>query len=114
MAKSKSWQAYERVIASLFGTFRTPLSGINSRHGPGDILVPDDLAMLVECKCRANSLHLSMFEDACADAKKNKLDPVRTLLFFKRKHAHDSIVTMHVDMFTKIWNVPGVRELFKR
>jgi hypothetical protein len=55
-----------------------------------------------------------MFEDACADAKKNKLDPVRTLLFFKRKHAHDSIVTMHVDMFTKIWNVPGVRELFKR
>ena len=98
----------------MFGTFRTPLSGINSRHGPGDIIIPDDLALLVECKVRASSSHWTLYDDACKDARKNKLDPVRTLLFFKQKHGHGSIVTLDTDMFERIWNVPGVRELFAK
>jgi len=112
MAQSKAWQAFEREIATLFGTFRVPLSGINSRHNAGDVILVDGLDCLVECKTRAGSIHLTMFRNAVKDAIKNKIDPLRVLLFFKQKGKHGFIVTMNGDMFERIWKVPGVRELF--
>jgi hypothetical protein len=114
MARSVAWKQFEREIALLFGTFRVPLSGINSRHNAGDIILPLDLSMLVECKTRAGSLHLSMFRAACKDAVKNKIDPIRTLLFFRQKFHKGYIVTMDGEAFEHIWNVPGVRELFAK
>lgn len=38
---SKSWKALERRIASKFGTFRTPLSGMSSRHTASDTMHPE-------------------------------------------------------------------------
>lgn len=113
MARSVAWKSFERVIATLFGSFRVPLSGINSRHNAGDVILPDDLDMLIECKTRASSQHWTLFDEACQDAKKNKVDPLRTLLFFKQKRKQGSIVTMDTEMFERIWAVPGVRDLFR-
>jgi hypothetical protein len=114
MARSVAWKAFEREVATLFGSFRVPLSGINSRHNAGDVILPDDLSMLIECKCRATSIHLTIFRDACRDAVKNGVDPIRTLLFFRQKSHKGYIVTMSGEAFEHIWNVPGVRELFAK
>ena len=47
MAQSKAWKALERRIAKRFGTFRTPLSGMSSRHTASDTLHPE---MYIEVK----------------------------------------------------------------
>ena len=44
---SKSWKVFERKVARMFGTERTPLSGGNSRHTRSDTLHPE---LFVECK----------------------------------------------------------------
>ncbi len=114
MPKSNAWKAFEREIATLFGSFRVPLSGINSRHNAGDVILPDDLSLLIECKTRETSQHWTLFDVACKDAKRNGIDPIRTLLFFKQKRKQGFIVTVDGAMFEQIWNVPGVRDLFKK
>jgi len=45
----KTWKKLERRIGKFFGTCRTPLSGISSRHTSSDI-IHDKL--YVECKLR--------------------------------------------------------------
>lgn len=109
--RSVAWKAFEREIAKIFGSFRVPLSGINSRHNAGDVIIPDGFSMLVECKTRAGSLHWTMFNEAQKDAEKNKVDPTRTLLFFKQKSKHGYIVTMDGELFEKIWEIEAVKEL---
>ena len=44
---SKSWKVFERTVARMFGTERTPLSGGNSRHTRSDTL---HSKLFVECK----------------------------------------------------------------
>lgn len=112
--QSKSWQVFERFIADIFGTFRTPLSGVNSRHNAGDIILIDNLSLLCECKVRGNSVHWTMYREACADAKKNGIATLNTLLFLKVRGAHGSIVTMDTEKFAQIFAVPGVKELFQK
>lgn len=112
--QSDAWKAFERVIATLFGSFRVPLSGINSRHNAGDVILPNDISMLIECKCRASSSHWTMFNDARKDAKKNGVDPLNTMLFLKVKYHEGSIVTMDTALFERIWAVPGVRDVLAK
>lgn len=112
MARSQAWKQFERVVAATWGSFRVPLSGINSRHNAGDVILPVGTSALIECKTRAGSSHWTMFSEAQADAKKNGIDPIRTLLYFKQKHKQGYIVTMDGELFEKMLALPEVRSLF--
>lgn len=114
MAKSQSWKAFERVVATTWGSFRVPLSGINSRHNAGDVILPEGVSALIECKTRAGSSHWTLFDEAREDAKRNGIDPLRTLLYFKQKRKHGYIVTMDGELFEKMLAVPEVRALFAK
>lgn len=100
MAKtSKScWTAFERWIASFWGTKRTPLSGENSGHGGGDIILTGYDA-LVEAKLRSKFIHHTLFRAAQADAKKHKINPLHTFLYTKLKHERGAIVLMDAEFF---------------
>jgi hypothetical protein len=114
MGRSVAWKQFERVIAATWGSFRVPLSGINSRHNAGDVIIPDDLSLLIECKTRAGSLHWTMFDEACQDAKRNGVNPLHTLLYFKQKHKQGYIVTLDGELFEKMLAIPEVRKLFAK
>lgn len=59
MAKS-TWKRVERDIAKFFGTNRTPLSGINSRHTASDTLHED---LFIEVKYRRYQTVISFWDD---------------------------------------------------
>lgn len=110
MPQSKAWKDFERKVASIWGSYRVPLSGINSRHNAGDVILPQGISALLECKTRQNSAHWELFKDAQDDAIKNKINPLHTILFFKKKGANGYIVTMDGKLFEKI--LPFIRHIF--
>jgi len=112
MARSVSWKQFERVIAATWGSFRVPLSGINSRHNAGDVILPDGVSALLECKVRAGSAHDTLFELAQADAEKNHIDKTRTLLYLKVKGKHGYTVTMDGSLFEQFMKIDGFMDLF--
>src|SRR5579875_2220090 len=79
---------------------RKPLSGRNSKQGPGDHIVPEDFTFFSECKLAARFAHHSTFDVARASAKKDRRRD--TLLFTQRKHSKGYLVTMHRDTFLRI------------
>lgn len=96
-----TWKAFERAVAKTdFDTRRMPLSGANSGHGGGDVLLPDGADFLVECKYRAGFLHHSLFEAAEADAKKHGRD--YAILYTKVKGQHGWLVTVDKDTFSRL------------
>lgn len=113
MAKSKAWQQFERVVASTWGSFRVPLSGINSRHNAGDVILPDGVYALLECKTRQSSAHHTLWREAVEDAKKNGIDPEKTVLYFKQKSSHGYIVTLDGSLFERLLAIPQVYAIFQ-
>lgn len=106
-----AWKNFERAVAKTWGSFRVPLSGINSRHNAGDVILPNGVKALIECKLRGNSVHYTLFKLAQKDALKNGIDADNTLLYLKVKATHDYLVTMTGDMFEKIMQTEA-RKLF--
>ena len=78
-----------------------PLSGENSGHGGGDVLLPADSPYLVECKLRARFAHHALFKAAKADAKKH--GKPWTLLFTKQKYEDGFLVTMDAELFKTLY-----------
>jgi hypothetical protein len=107
-------KAFERVVAATWGSHRVPLSGINSRHNAGDVILPTDVSALLECKTRVSSSHWSLFAGAVKDAIKNKVDPERTVLYFKKVGARGHLVTVDGKMFARMLQIPGVKLLFHK
>jgi hypothetical protein len=108
VATSRStWKQFERVVATIFGSFRVPLSGINSRHNAGDVIVPPGMEFLAECKYREKFLHHKLFRDAQADAAKNGVKTFNVFLFTKQKSETGFLVTMTGDMFNTLMQIPG-------
>jgi hypothetical protein len=103
----------ERKTATRWGSHRVPLSGINSRHNAGDVILKD-LNLLIECKFRAKNVQHTLFRAAQADAAKNGVNPLHVLLYSKVKHEVGEIVTMDADLLDLIKSVPGVMEIFKK
>lgn len=112
MSTSKStWTQFERECAKDWGSFRMPLSGMNSRHGGGDVIIPADVDVLVECKYRAKHAHHALFNAAAADAKKHgKKHPI---VYTKMKQEHGCRVILDGATWTKLLDIPGVRDFFK-
>ena len=102
MSTSKStWTGFERVVASRdWDSFRTPLSGENSRHGGGDVILPADSPYLVECKVRAAFNHHALFAEAKKDAVKH--GKKHAILYTKKKREHGWLVTIDGELFTQM------------
>lgn len=72
---SKStWKAFERLVATFFGTRRVPLSGSNSGHNTNSDSLHEDL--YVECKVRAKFALWTLFMDTEKKAKEEDKLPV--------------------------------------
>ena len=102
MATSKSaWTSFERAVAARdWDSFRTPLSGENSRHGGGDVILPVESPFLVECKLRSKFAHHSLFAEAERDAKKHgKQHPI---LYTRKKHEHGWLVVIDGELFSAL------------
>ncbi len=70
------WKALERRIAASLGTYRTPLSGGNSRLTRSDTLHP---TLYIECKLRARATIATLFEAVAQQARKEAKHPVIAL-----------------------------------
>jgi hypothetical protein len=79
---------------------RTPLSGENSRHGGGDVILPAESPYLVECKLRAAFVHHTLFAAAKKDAAKHGKQ--HAILYTKRKREHGWLVTIDGELFSKL------------
>jgi hypothetical protein len=114
MAKtSKScWKNFERECAKDWKSFRMPLSGQNSRHGGGDVLIPDDVDVLVECKLRAKHAHHALFSAAEADALKH--GKKHAILYTKQKHKHGCLVVLDGELWSELLTIDGVMGSLKK
>jgi hypothetical protein len=110
---SKScWSGFERQVARTdWNSERMPLSGSASRHGGGDVIIPKDLDVLIECKLRAAFITHTLFADAVADAVKHKKR--HAILYTKRKHDRGWLVTIDGNLWTKLLQIDGVMEALK-
>jgi hypothetical protein len=73
MANKSNWKGFEREVASMIDTERTPLSGGNSKHTRSDSL---SKTIFAECKKRVKfSLH-SLFRETKELAKKEGKLPI--------------------------------------
>ena len=85
---------------------------MNSRHGGGDVIIPADVDVLVECKYRAKFAHHALFTSAAVDAKKHgKLHPI---LYTKAKQEHGWRVILDGATWSQILALPGVRDYFSK
>jgi hypothetical protein len=89
-----------------------PLSGVNSRHGPGDVIIPENYSLVIECKFRNSFLHHRLFRDAVEDAQRYGIDPKRVLLYTREKNRHGDLVVLDADMLDEILSVPAARQKF--
>ena len=116
---SKSaWQNFEREVAAAdWDSKRNPLSGANNRQDDGtprggDVIIPADGDVLIECKYRVRHAHHTLYDDAKVDAKKHGKQ--HALLYTKVKRDHGWLVVIDGKLWTTILNIPGVRNLFKK
>jgi hypothetical protein len=110
---SKSaWTKFERDIARTdWASERMPLSGENSRHGGGDVIIPKYLDVLIECKYRATQKHHTLYKDAIADAAKH--GKKHGILYTKVKGDHGWCVVVGGELFSQIIKLPEVQELLR-
>ena len=72
----KAWKAFERKVARWFGTVRNSLSGMNSKLTGSDTLHD---VLYIECKKRAKSAVVSLWEKTNTKARAEKKIPVIAL-----------------------------------
>lgn len=98
MTVRNTWKAFERTVAGLFNTERTPLSGGNSKHTRSDTLSDK---LFIECKYRANSATCNLFAETEKLAAKEGKIPVLAL---KAKGKNGFLVVIrpnHLQIVTK-------------
>lgn len=95
-----TWKAFERAVAKMFGTERTPLSGSNSKHTGSDTLHEK---LFVECKYRANHAVISLYKETAKKAKMENKIPIVALkekgdsgFYFLIKAEHFEEVYKHI------------------
>jgi len=81
-----TWKQGERRIAKLFGTFRTPLSGINSRHTASDTLHEK---LFIEVKHRKKIPGDTLWKETMELAKKENKIP---LIVFIKKNSSEPVL----------------------
>ena len=89
MSTSKScWKNFERAVAKLFGTRRTPLSGGSSAHTRSDTLHSE---IFIECKVRGKGMKTiyRWFSEAETQAAQESKIP---MLVFREKGVNDPII----------------------
>lgn len=82
----KTWKKVERRIAREFGTTRTPLSGISSKHTQSDTLHDK---LFIEIKYRQKIPFYKIYKETIEKAKKEGKIP---LVIFVEKHSEKPIV----------------------
>lgn len=92
----KVWKAQERRIAKMFGSRRTPLSGIHSLHTGSDVI---HNRLYIECKYRKRIAILDIFNEIIEAAKKENKIPV---LAIKSKELKDDYIVMRIQDLEKI------------
>ena len=79
----KTWKKRERQVADYFGAIgRNPLSGVNSKHGAGDII---HHCLTVEHKHRKRHAVITLWDKLRIDAVAENKIPVLTLSQHGRK-----------------------------
>ena len=79
----KTWKKRERQVAEYFGAKgRNPLSGVNSKHGAGDIIHKD---LTVEHKHRKRHSAITLWDKVKMEADAESKIPVLTLSQHNRK-----------------------------
>ena len=98
MTARNTWKGFERRIAALFGSKRTPLSG-----GPGAPTGADTQhpRLFIECKLRAAPAIWTLWQDVAARAKREGKTPV---LAVQRKHAKGALLVIHTDHLDELIN----------
>jgi len=92
-----TWKRFERIVASFFGSRRTPLSGSNSGHNTqSDTLHPD---IYVEAKFRSDFSVYTLFQDTKKKAKAENKIPVVAL---KKKGTNGFLLLIEMDDLTKL------------
>ncbi len=102
MSVSKTWKSVEGRIAKYWGTTRTPLSGINSKHTSSDTLHKD---YFIEIKHRKEWAIFNLFKRTRELANKEKKLP---FLCLHEKNKAGFLICIHSDDFREI-----VRREFK-
>lgn len=92
----ESWKEGERRIAKRFGTTRTPLSGINSRHTGSDTLSE---FLFIEVKHRKRIPADKLWGETVEKAKKENKIP---LLVFIKKNFPYPFILCRLDDIPKI------------
>lgn len=86
MTARSTWKAAERRIATIFQSYRTPLSGGNSRHTKSDSLHP---RIYLEVKLRKKLPQAALWREVKAAASAENKIPVIVLI---EKHSRYPIV----------------------
>ena len=92
----KTWKAVELRIAKLFGTYRTPLSGISSRHTKSDTLHKN---LFVEVKHKKKIPFLKLFKETIKKAREEKKIP---LVVFVERNSRTPIVMCDINNLKEI------------
>jgi hypothetical protein len=83
MSLNSNWKIFERSVAKVFGTKRTPLSGGNSGHSRSDSLHAD---FFISCKyAQASAIH-TLYDEENPKAVAEEKIPVLCLKRARTKH----------------------------
>lgn len=91
-----SWKKGESRIAKIFGTFRTPLSGYNSRHTQSDTLSD---RLFIEVKHRKKIPGDSLWNKTIELSKKENKIP---MVVFIKKGSHNPLILCNLADIKKI------------
>lgn len=94
----KAWKREERVVAGMFGTTRTPLSGRNSGHNTeADTLHPE---LYIEVKCRKRLPFWTLWlETKLKAAKEGKA----LILVLHQNGSPDRAAMVELDFLARTW-----------
>ncbi len=98
---------------------RVPLSGSNNRRTDGtshrgDVSMPDEMNMLVECKRRKSQAHQTLLDTAKKDAVKHGIDPKHTILVTKVLRQRGYTAVLDWDLLLELFRLPGALEIFTK
>lgn len=85
----KAWKAFERRVATFFGSTRNSLSGMNSKVTASDSLHPE---LFIECKLRAKFAHHETLKEATSKAIKEDKIPI---VVTQKKYDRGFCITVH-------------------
>ena len=91
-----TWKKGEQRIAKIFGTFRTPLSGGNSRHTKSDTL---HKKLFIEVKHRKSFPQGKLWDKILEEAKEENKIPLA--VFIKKNH-QDPIIMCKLSDIKKV------------